>query len=67
MTWRGSTVSILAATVASLVLYDVVVMTQADREDTITEVVRDVTEGRPWIVLAFGFLLGHIFWGTATK
>ncbi len=63
MSDRGWTVVILLAVVALVGAWDVyVAFFNREKDDTVSEVVRELARRHPLVPFLFGLLMGHFFW-----
>lgn len=62
MTWRQITKLVIGIVTAIVIVYDVIVYASAGGDATVSRVILDWSRRYPPLTLAFGFLLGHLFW-----
>jgi len=56
------TLGIMLASTAALVGWDVVVASNKERGDTISEILLHAAQHVPIVAVAWGVLTGHLFW-----
>jgi hypothetical protein len=65
--WRRFTSWSIVAATAALIGWDIVVATNNETGDTISEVLLDASRKRPIIAAALGIVIGHLFWPQGHK
>lgn len=67
MKYRTITIIIMAVALVLLVGWDIFAYVKAGREATISDILLDWSQRWPVIPLAFGVLMGHLFWPLKEK
>lgn len=62
MTWEQTTRFVLVGVVIFLVLYDLAALYFGGADATISRVAYRAACDNPFLAIALGFILGHIFW-----
>lgn len=62
MNWRAVTSALLVCLAAAMGIYDVIAVWRGGGRATISSVVLDTARAYPILAIAFGILIGHLFW-----
>lgn len=62
---KKTTIGVIVGTIVGLAGWDVVVATNKEKGDTISEILLKASKGTPMVGVAWGILTGHLFWPQA--